>query len=138
MEVSSLFCSIYAFCCILLQSSFDQNSFWMTHHVIGNFYVVVCNDENRIIIKTESLTGQEAITNDHFQLALLHSSKSDIVIIYRLQQTRNQDLFEVCCPDEVGIYALGLVNKFYRRFACQQGNRERMLSVVRGITTDFI
>ena len=57
----------------------------MPHHVIGNFYVVVCNDENRTIMKTESLTGQEAITNDHFQLALLHSSKSDIVIIYRLQ-----------------------------------------------------
>jgi len=57
----------------------------MPHHVIGNFYVVVCNDENRTIMKTESLTGQEAITNDHFQVALLHSSKSDIVIIYRLQ-----------------------------------------------------
>ena len=57
----------------------------MPHHIIGNFYVVVCNDENSTITKTESLTGQEAITNDYFQVALLYSSKSDIVIIYRLQ-----------------------------------------------------
>ena len=57
----------------------------MPHHIIGNFYVVVCNVENRTIMKTESFTGQEAINNDHFQVALLHSSNSDIFIIYRLQ-----------------------------------------------------